>query len=278
MEASAAGPGRQRRRLRLRYADTCSVCAVALARETTAIWEPATRRVFCLACGEPDTAADVAPIDTGRAGASARREWQRRHDRRAERIRHQHPHIGGLILALSEDPQSTTAWAKGGRGEEELGAVLDGLAGDRCVTLHDRRIPGTRANLDHIVVTPERVFVVDAKRYDGEVRTHRVGSIFDRQTRLYVGRRDRTRLVASSLRQMGTVTQALAHLERPPTVVPVVCFVGARWPLFASPLVIDDVLVVWPRFLRGLILEKCDGEPERVPAVARLLADAFPRA
>jgi hypothetical protein len=77
---------------------------------------------------------------------------------------------------------------------------------------------------------------------------------------------------------MGTVTQALAHLERPPTVVPVVCFVGARWPLFASPLVIDDVLVVWPRFLRELIVEKCDGEPERVPAVARLLADAFPRA
>ena len=46
--------------------------------------------------------------DRGEAGASAAREWERRHDRREVRIRAQHKHLGGLRFALSSDPQSTT--------------------------------------------------------------------------------------------------------------------------------------------------------------------------
>jgi hypothetical protein len=33
-----------------------------------------------------------------------------------------------MIVALSSDPQSTTAWATGAAGEEKLGARLNGLA------------------------------------------------------------------------------------------------------------------------------------------------------
>ncbi len=35
--------------------------------------------------------------------------------------------------------------------------------------LHDRRIPGSKANIDHIVVGPAGVFAIDTKRYTGKI-------------------------------------------------------------------------------------------------------------
>jgi hypothetical protein len=84
---------------------------------------------------------------------------------REARIRTAHPRIGGLVLALSDDPQSTTAWAVGAQGEELLAKRLDGLADQGVLTLHDPRIPGTRADIDHIAISGSGVYVIDAKRY-----------------------------------------------------------------------------------------------------------------
>lgn len=65
--------------------------------------------------------------------------------------------------------------------------------------LHGRRIPGTRANIDHIVVMAAGVFVVDAKRYVDKRPELRVegGILRPRVERLMVGGRDRTKLVAA---------------------------------------------------------------------------------
>ena len=35
--------------------------------------------------------------------------------------------------------------------------------------LHDRRIPGSKANIDHIAITAAGIWVIDAKRYKGDV-------------------------------------------------------------------------------------------------------------
>lgn len=191
------------------------------------MYDPATKTVCCVACdasqgaarvdsGEgiliapapkatdqpvtpgPAETAEAMPPDTspGVAGSSARREHERRVAAREERIRSRHPKLGGLILALSDDPQTIQAWATGAVGEERLGRRLDAAAGPLVRVLHDRRIPGSRANLDHLVVCPTGVFVVDAKRYQG--RPHRVveGGLFSPRTeKLLVGRRDCTKLV-----------------------------------------------------------------------------------
>ena len=268
--------GRSRRQLWLRYAARCSGCETELDRGTAAWWEPWERRVFCLACGdEADQVAQIAG-GAGTAGASARREWRRRHERREARVRAAHPRLGGLILALTDDPASTNAWAVGAGGEERLGAMLDTLTCDRSTVLHDRRLPGSRANIDHLVVTPGRVFVIDAKRYQGQVRSRDVGSLFRRDVRLYVGSRDRTKLISGSLRQARVVAEALADIVPTPRVVPVLCFVDSSWPLFASPLVIDDVIVTWPKALRDLIeTKRREGDRSLVDAVARLLDHAL---
>jgi hypothetical protein len=65
--------------------------------------------------------AEAVAVDSGVAGASALREYERRKSKRETRIRQAHPKIGGLMLALSDDPQSTRAWQTGARGEVVLG-------------------------------------------------------------------------------------------------------------------------------------------------------------
>lgn len=85
---------------------------------------------------------ELAAIDPGTPGESARREFEGRHRARQERVRAKHPKLGGLILALSEDPQSTRAWEVGAVGEERLGRRLTELAGDALRVLHDRPSPG----------------------------------------------------------------------------------------------------------------------------------------
>ena len=87
----------------------------------------------------------------GTAGASARREHERRKTRRESGVRERHPRIGGVILALQDAPQHETSWERGGGGEEVVAQAL----AKRCPqipVLHDRRIPGSPANIDHIGV------------------------------------------------------------------------------------------------------------------------------
>src|SRR6185436_6194592 len=94
----------------------------------------------CVVCPSEVPTPEPLPIDTGVAGASARREYERRKATREERIRSRlGGRLGGVVLALTDDPQSTRAWATGARGEEKLAQALEGIDGLRA--LHDRRVP-----------------------------------------------------------------------------------------------------------------------------------------
>src|SRR5690349_12414256 len=98
--------------MRLRFAGVCRVCGDDLPASSEAIYEQATRTVQCVGHGVNQFVATETPpvmgaIDVGTAGASARREFERRKARRDQRVRARHPKIGGLLLALSDEPQST---------------------------------------------------------------------------------------------------------------------------------------------------------------------------
>lgn len=259
------------KRMRLRYAGSCRVCGTALDAGTEAIYERSLRSVRCVSCS-PTT----KPAESGTAGASARREHERRRAKREDRIRTKHPKLGGLILALSDDPQSTTAWKSGALGEERLGQRLDGLASDTLLVLHDRRVPGTRANIDHIVVTPTGVYVIDAKRYVGQRPSLRVegGLLRPRVEKLMVGSRDRSRLVDGVLTQVELV-RSIVGPEVP--VTGVLCFVEAEWPLIGGSFTNRGVEVVWPRKLSSLLAAE-GPHTSAVVDVHRALATAFSQA
>ena len=184
----------------------------------------------------------------GVAGGSAAHEFQRRHDARRERVQTAHPKIGKLLLAVFDDPQSTRAWSVGADGENVLGETLEPLAGPTLRVLHDRRIPRTTANIDHLVVCSSGVFVIDAKRYLNRRPELRVeGGLFRPRTELlYVGGSERTKLVDGLHKQLDLVRSALADQPDVP-VRGVLCFVQADWPLIGGDFMVRDVAVVWPK-------------------------------
>lgn len=107
---------------------------------------------------------------------------------------------------MTDGPQSTIAWNTGALGEERLGRRLDELSSETMRVLHDRRIPGTRADIDHIAVTPTGIFVIDAKKYRGRPSLKVEGGILrPRVEKLLVGTRDQTKLVDGVLNQVDVV-------------------------------------------------------------------------
>src|SRR2546426_5740703 len=99
------------------------------------------------------------PNDSGIAGASAQREYASRRLAREARVKRSLGNLlGKVVLAVTDEPQSTRAWARGALGEAKLAEALAGVRDLRV--LHDRRVPGTRGNIDHLLVAPAGVFVV----------------------------------------------------------------------------------------------------------------------
>jgi hypothetical protein len=248
------------KRMLLRYAGVCRVCDADLAARVEAIYERSTKTVRCLDCSPAQPLVEEGalrpsrnpfPIDPGTPGASARREYERRQAKREAGIRERHPKLGGFILAVTDEPQSTKAWDTGAIGEERLGQRLNELASDTLRILHDRRIPGTRANIDHIAVTPNGVYVIDPKRYQGRPTLKVEGGILRPRTeKLLVGGRDRTKLVDGVLKQVDLVRSIVGD-EVP--VTGVLCFIEADWPLIGGAFTTRGVEVLWPKKLYPLL-------------------------
>ena len=304
------------RPLRLRWSGSCAACGQDLPRGTTALWSPEAKAATCLTCAGPtdldgccNSAADNTDVpagehpaaalpkivDGGLAGASARREFERRsaRERRQQeravaedaawrnQIVESRPLLGRVATLITPKPvvgppsQRARAWAEGAAGEELLGRHLATLP-DTVRVLHDRRIPGSKANIDHIAVTPSGVFVIDAKNYDGRVEVRDVGPWHRVDDRLLVDGRNRTRLVDGVERQVVTVSAAAPD---PIHVQGVLCFVGENWPqMFRRPLKVRAVHVVWPSWLVEHLQRPGALPPDQIRQVAEVLAVAFPPA
>jgi Nuclease-related domain len=64
-------------------------------------------------------------------------------------------------------------WARGAEGERRTRDALTALAAWGYVVLHDLSIPGSRANIDHVVIGPTGVTVIDSKLYSGRLNVSR---------------------------------------------------------------------------------------------------------
>lgn len=277
--------------MRLRYAGACRVCGVELPAKVEAIYERTTKTVRCVShdvrpAVEPAVVEVVDPavvevvepavvevVESGTAGASARREFERRKAKREERIRTKHPKLGGLMLAVSDEQQSTTAWDIGALGEERLGKGLDRLASDTLRLLHDRRIPRSKANIDHLAVTASGVYVIDAKKYRGRPHLKIEGGLFrPRVERLLVGSRDCTKLVDGVLKQVDVVR---GLLDDDVPVHGVLCFVEADWPLIGGTFTTRGVQALWPKKLYPKLQAEGPFTADTVAEIHRKLAHAL---
>ena len=276
--------------LALRRDDNCTSCLASLAVGTRAQWDSVAKSVTCLGCvsqpephaegvgdGAQDVVAELGPIEPGDPGRSAREEHDRRHAKRQAQIEQKWGtgRLGKVAKLLSDDPQTTKAWAAGASGEERVAQVLHDRLGDSAVLLHDRKVPGTRGNIDHIAIASSGVWVIDAKRYKGKVEQRDVGGWFKTDLRLYVGGRDRTKTVTGLGWQVEAVTKALDAEEIP--IQTALSFVGAEWPIFfAKPFRLHGVWISWPAKLADLIAAPGPLSEEDIDRVARKLSTGLP--
>jgi hypothetical protein len=267
------------RRLRLRYAATCSVCGIALSPRTEAYWDGDAKRATCMACAG---GIDVAAAAKGEAGASAAAMAEELEDRAIRQARMKWGDHAAVVAAkVAHDDRLVRAWEKGGTGESQLAAFLEREVGDAIIALHDRIIPGTRAaNIDHLFVAPSGVWVVDAKSYKGKLEKRDVGPFWRQEIEFFVGGRNRTKLVDGMALQLKAVRAALepdlAYSQL--TVHPALCFVDSEWSSFARPFDVRGVTVLYPGALRDRLKKNGDLARETMERVANRLALSLPLA
>jgi hypothetical protein len=75
----------------------------------------------------------------------------------------------GWRLRFRPSEQACT-WQRGAHGERHTAHLLRRLHRDGFVVFHDLAVPGSPANVDHLVIGPTGVFVIDSKRWRGRVR------------------------------------------------------------------------------------------------------------
>jgi hypothetical protein len=65
--------------------------------------------------------------------------------------------------------EQVRSWQRGAQGERRTARLLDRLVRDGYVVFHDLAVPGSPANVDHLVIGPSGVFVIDSKQWTGSV-------------------------------------------------------------------------------------------------------------
>ncbi len=189
-----------------------------------------------------------------------------------EHGRSKHPGTGpgragaGAAARSEELHAEALNWAKGAEGERITAQRLAALPA-QYVVFHDLHVPGSAANVDHLVVGPTGVFMVDSKAYSGEFT--------DGSGTLWNGRHPMRREVATVEFISG---QVAAHLGT--EVQPVLCFTEAILPrpvtdldgtlavaldavcsvITGGPPVHSDAMIEWLSRLSSELVE-----PEPVP-------------
>jgi hypothetical protein len=162
-------------------------------------------------------------------------------------------------------PDPARAWRRGAKGERRTAKKLRPLTHRGWVVLHDRAISG--GNVDHLVIGPTGVFVIDSKFWAGRAVTVAEGL-------LYAG--GFAVDVRTTLWQAEQVVVALADelVRTDTTVVPVICVHGSFFPgdgysLGALDVVPGRALCRYLQRLRGRHLHRA--------AIVRLAAAAETR-
>ena len=85
----------------------------------------------------------------------------------------------GLGWRLRFRPSANTrAWRRGATGERRTARLLAPLERQGWAVLHDLVIPGTKANIDHVVIGPGGVLVIDSKQYRGRLHLDQYGMVW----------------------------------------------------------------------------------------------------
>lgn len=146
----------------------------------------------------------------------------------------------GAAFYFWPNRQTTDAYLIGAVGEERVGRELAKLPHGYYV-FHDIKIPGSKANIDHLVIGPTGVFIVETKAVTGKV-TLQAGSV-------YLNGRKRN-YVEQAWREAVAVQKSISELaaNQALDVHPLLCFTRAELPIFQTD--IEGVALLGPKGVR----------------------------
>ena len=143
---------------------------------------------------------------------------------------------------------SAAKWRRGAEGERRTAQLLAPLRHLGWTVLHDRRIPGSAANVDHLVIGPTGVWLVDSKSWRGRVKVLGDG-------RLWYGRRcldGDLRVLRWAAKEIDRTLGWHGYMAEPPQVQAVLCVHGARLP--KTQMLFENVTLATPGVLLDLLI------------------------
>lgn len=139
--------------------------------------------------------------------------------------------VGVVVFALRRNDDAAK-WARGAAGERRTARLLRPLERKGYTVLHDRSLGRATdtANLDHLVIGPTGVIVVDSKNWSKHTM------LKFRRGRVYVGRTGGAKIIAGTAVERRRVSQVLSgELGRPAEVAAVLAVHGAKIPPWRAP-------------------------------------------
>jgi hypothetical protein len=247
---------------KLQWGGVCQSCGSAIERYSKGWHEPSLQKVRCLQCGPSDDSHS--------------------------------PATDSLVTAVSRDPIGGTAsirasqdrhgreFAKGAAGEYLIDVGLRKYLGGEAMFLTDRAVPGTKSKIDHIVVAPSGIWIIDTNLWRGKIE-YKTKSLTSLDHRLYVGGVDRTSKVEDIYNLVIPVAQVIEDRSIP--VHAAMVFVEGDWSNAQTLRLARDkphqhlgVWITWPRALYKMINERGPLDPESIERVhSKLDANLTPR-
>ena len=242
----------------LGYGGRCSSCGAIIARREVGWHESTLKKARCASCGPgSEEPQEIGPqSQTHEAdpvgGSAALRE---------ARVRHDHN------------------YTKGAAGEYLMDISLHKHVNEGAVILTDRRVPGVDANIDHVVVAPSGVWIIDSKNWRGRIE-YRATTSMGMDTRLYVGGKDRTSEVEKIFNLVIPVAQVVGDKSVP--IRQALVFIEGDWSNVSATRMLTNrpyqhlgVWISWPKAVLKKINEPGPLDEDTIQRLGALLDETL---
>ena len=157
---------------------------------------------------------------------------------------------------ITTDAPPPPAWLRrpvlGRQSDRDLPSHLERELRGMGAVLHDMRLPATTHTIDHLVVAPSGIWLIDTVHITGRISRRDVGSRQIPERRLLLNGADQTDLV-DTLGVLRAARDAISNMEFDVEVHTALCLIDATWPMSARPFQVRHHWVTWPRALTDKI-------------------------
>jgi hypothetical protein len=151
----------------------------------------------------------------------------------------------GLAWRAVRLPDHVVAWRRGARGERKTAKLLSPLERHGFTVFHDLALPGGKVNIDHLVIGPTGVWMIDSKSW------HR-RTVVDAEGRLWRGRKPADQTVRVAWWEAEQVADLFDGLGLDAGVNPVLVVHGTQLPAIEA-IAEPGVRVVAPDYLAAVV-------------------------